>query len=93
MDDGVGFVDLEEFVNEGTVCEVASDEGEVVEAVDVFGSFNAGFDVGDWRGRNGADFGNPFSTAEVVDEDDSVVSLGCNSESSGPADIAISACY
>jgi len=76
VDDGVGFVDGEQLVDEVFVREVALDEGEVREAVDVLGGVEAGFDGVDGRRGDGADFVDPFAAREVVHEQYAVVSVG-----------------
>jgi len=91
VDDGVRLVDLEEFVDEVFVGEVAFDEREVCEAVGLFGGFESGFDWLDGGGGGGADFVDPFAAGEVVDEEDAVVGVGGDAEAGWPADVAVGA--
>jgi len=49
VDDGLRFVDLEEFVDEALLDEVALDEGDVVEAVDLASGVESLVDARDRR--------------------------------------------
>jgi len=89
VDDRVGFVDGEEFVDEVLVREVALDEGEVREAVDVLRGVEARFDGVDGRRGDGADFVDPVAAREVVHEQHAVVSVGSDAQGRGPADVAV----
>ena len=91
VDDGVGFVDGEEFVDEGFLREVALHEREVVEVVDLAGGLEAGVDAGDRLGGDAADFLDPLPTREVIDEDDAVVGAIRDAEGGGPAEVAVGA--
>lgn len=68
VDNCVWFVDCEEFVDEGFVCEVAFDKREVREVVGLFGGVEASLDGVDGRRRDGADLVDPLTAREVVDE-------------------------
>ena len=91
MDDGVWFVDREEFVDEGLLGEVALHKGEIVEAVDLAGGLQAGVDARDGGRGDAADLLNPLAAGEIVHEDDAVVGAIRDTEGGRPADVAVGA--
>jgi hypothetical protein len=84
-------VDLEQLVDERAVGEVALDEREVPEAVDLRGGLEALLGPRDGRGAGGTDLLDPLPSAETVHEDDPFVRSVRDAEGGRPPEVAVAA--
>ncbi len=91
VDDDLGFVDRQQFVDEGLLGEVALDEGEVRQPVDLASRVEAFVDTGDRCRARRADVLDPLSSGEVVDKQHSVVRSVRDSQCGRPPDVAVAA--
>jgi len=91
VDHDFWFVDRQQFIDEGLLGEVALDEGEVRQAVDLAGRVETLVDTGNRCRARRADVFNPPSSGEVVDKQHSLVRSVCDSQRGWPPDVAVAA--